>query len=82
MQRIFSVLLLTIAAITGGCSDIGKINGVNVSRVAGENPNANYCQLNPTTCILGAAVAVGGTALVIHELREDKAAASSDGDGQ
>ena len=77
MQRIFSVLLLAIAAITGGCSDIGKVNGVDISRVAGDNPNASYCQLNPTTCILGTAAAVGGAALIIHQATKDSSAATT-----
>ena len=62
------ILLLSFATIAGGCSDIGKINGVNISRVAGENPNDTYCEANTTTCILAGALVVGGTALVIHEV--------------
>ena len=77
--------LLAMVAMLGGCSNIGKINGQDVSRVAGENPNPTYCQQNPAICILGAAAVVGGTALVIHEVTKgDKtaaAAASSGGGG-
>ena len=47
MKRIFSVLLLAIATLSAGCSDIGKINGVDVSRVAGENPNASLLPAQP-----------------------------------
>ena len=73
-------LALAAAATAGGCSDIGKINGVDVSRVAGENPNATYCDKNPAVCIIAGAAAIGGTAMVIREITKDrKTVPASDG---
>ena len=65
------LLLLAIVIMPGGCSHIGRINGYDVTRVAGENPNATFCQKNPAVCIVGAAAALGGTALVIRQLTKD-----------
>lgn len=75
-------LAIAAAASVSGCSEIGKVNGVDVSRVAGENPNAPYCEKNPAICIVGAAAIVGGTTLVIREITrdDDKTAGNVGGD--
>ena len=78
-MKSFTILiqLSLIASLLAGCSNIGKINGQNISRVTGENPNPTYCQSNPEICIIGIAAALGGTAIALNEIAKNNKSTSA-----
>ncbi len=58
--------LLVATGFLAGCSNIGKINGQNISRVTGEDRDSTFCERNPAVCIIGITAGLGGTALIIR----------------
>ncbi|MGG7568590.1 hypothetical protein ACQ5SO_20745 [Rhodovulum sp. DZ06] len=77
-RTLVTALALGAYAFTAaGCSSIGTINGVPVSRSMAMEDDRSFCVRNKALCIIGIAVGVGAIAYGMSELYDNDVSAGN-----